>query len=64
MEEDVKYKIKEFFKAHSESIPEEFKKYIDDDEFYNLDNTWVLVIMAIALGNNKCNYEKEGDLNV
>lgn len=64
MEEDVKYKIKEFFKAHSESMPEEFKKYIDDNNFYTIDNTWVLVIMAIALGSNQWKYEKEGDLNV
>lgn len=59
MDEEIKEKVKKFFKEHIDDVPDVFKETIDNDDFYNVDNVWVLTIMALVLANK--NYKKEDD---
>lgn len=59
MDEEIKEKVKKFFKEHIDDVPDVFRETINNDDFYNVNNVWVLTIMALVLANK--NYKKEDD---
>lgn len=59
MDEEIKEKVKKFFKEHIDDVPDVFRETINNNDFYNVDNVWVLTIMALVLANK--NYKKEDD---